>query len=106
MPCGYVLLLVRNLVNDKYFQLWKTILVILSYVKFSPLLSTNHILSIFPSLQESSQWPIVEPLPSYGQGLDLPGPRHLSLINGYSLTDVVITGNFPVTCTGWTMSCV
>ncbi|KAG1365278.1 putative polygalacturonase [Cocos nucifera] len=23
--------------------------------------------------QESSQWPIVEPLPSYGQGIDLPG---------------------------------
>ncbi|XP_044363851.1 probable polygalacturonase isoform X2 [Triticum aestivum] len=42
---------------------------------------------------ESSQWPIVEPLPSYGQGLDLPGPRHCSLINGYNLTDVVITGN-------------
>ncbi|GJN25780.1 hypothetical protein PR202_gb13652 [Eleusine coracana subsp. coracana] len=43
--------------------------------------------------KDSSQWPIVEPLPSYGQGLDLPGPRHLSLINGYNLTDVVITGN-------------
>ncbi|GJN05063.1 hypothetical protein PR202_ga22662 [Eleusine coracana subsp. coracana] len=41
--------------------------------------------------KDSSQWPIVEPLPSYGQGLDLPGPRHLSLINGYNLTDVVIT---------------
>ncbi|KAG1326259.1 putative polygalacturonase [Cocos nucifera] len=26
--------------------------------------------------QESSQWPIVEPLPSYGQGQDLPGGRH------------------------------
>ncbi|XP_072997833.1 probable polygalacturonase [Typha latifolia] len=43
--------------------------------------------------QESSQWPIVEPLPSYGQGIDLPGGRHRSLINGYNLTDVVITGN-------------
>ncbi|CAL4982861.1 unnamed protein product [Urochloa decumbens] len=43
--------------------------------------------------KDSSQWPIVEPLPSYGQGLDLPGPRHQSLINGYNLTDVVITGN-------------
>ncbi|XP_047091254.1 probable polygalacturonase [Lolium rigidum] len=43
--------------------------------------------------KESSQWPVVEPLPSYGQGLDLPGPRHRSLINGYNLTDVVITGN-------------
>ncbi|WOL20689.1 putative polygalacturonase [Canna indica] len=43
--------------------------------------------------QDSSQWPIVDPLPSYGQGLDLPGARHRSLINGYNLTDVVITGD-------------
>ncbi|XP_008810196.2 probable polygalacturonase isoform X2 [Phoenix dactylifera] len=38
-------------------------------------------------------WPIIEPLPSYGQGLDLPGGRHGSLINGQNLTDVVITGD-------------
>ncbi|WOL16444.1 putative polygalacturonase [Canna indica] len=43
--------------------------------------------------QDSSQWTIVEPLPSYGQGEDLPGGRHRSLINGHNLTDVVITGN-------------
>ncbi|KAJ4786648.1 Pectin lyase-like superfamily protein [Rhynchospora pubera] len=43
--------------------------------------------------EDSSQWPKVEPLPSYGQGIDLPGPRHRSLINGYNVTDVVITGN-------------
>ncbi|KAJ1276654.1 hypothetical protein BS78_05G231000 [Paspalum vaginatum] len=43
--------------------------------------------------KESSRWPIVEPLPSYGQGEDLPGRRHQSLINGYNLTDVIITGN-------------
>ncbi|KAG6494952.1 hypothetical protein ZIOFF_042739 [Zingiber officinale] len=41
---------------------------------------------------DSSQWPIVVPLPSYGQGQDLPGQRHRGLINGYNLTDVVITG--------------
>jgi hypothetical protein len=34
----------------------------------------------------------VEPLPSYGQGIDLPGARHRSLINGHNVTDVVITG--------------
>ncbi|CAL9076481.1 unnamed protein product [Musa textilis] len=38
--------------------------------------------------QDASQWPTVEPLPSYGQGIDLPGERHRSLINGYNLTDV------------------
>ncbi|AQL03718.1 Alphaalpha-trehalose-phosphate synthase [UDP-forming] 5 [Zea mays] len=43
--------------------------------------------------QDSSQWSIVEPLTSYGQGLDLPGPRHRSLMSGYNLTDVVVTGN-------------
>ncbi|WOL12164.1 putative polygalacturonase [Canna indica] len=43
--------------------------------------------------QDASQWPTVEPLPSYGQGIDLPGARHRSLINGYNLTDVDITGD-------------
>ncbi|THU65098.1 hypothetical protein C4D60_Mb05t00070 [Musa balbisiana] len=43
--------------------------------------------------QDASQWPPVEPLPSYGRGIDLPGERHRSLINGYNLIDVVITGN-------------
>ncbi|KAK1293063.1 putative polygalacturonase [Acorus calamus] len=44
--------------------------------------------------QESSQWPIIEPLPSYGRGIDLFDGRHRSLINGYNLTDVVITGEY------------
>ncbi|ONK78704.1 uncharacterized protein A4U43_C02F21570 [Asparagus officinalis] len=43
--------------------------------------------------QDSSQWPIIDPLPSYGRGIELPGGRHRSLINGYNLTDVVITGD-------------
>ncbi|XP_077218988.1 pectin lyase-like superfamily protein [Tasmannia lanceolata] len=43
--------------------------------------------------QESSQWPVAEPLPSYGRGIELPGGRHRSLINGYNLKDVVITGD-------------
>ncbi|KAI0504471.1 hypothetical protein KFK09_015423 [Dendrobium nobile] len=37
-------------------------------------------------------WPIIEPLPSYGRGRELAGERHQSLIYGYNLTDVVITG--------------
>jgi len=45
-------------------------------------------------LQEVSQWPVVEPLPSYGRGMDLPGSRHRSLINGQNLVDVVITGKY------------
>ncbi|KAH9608935.1 hypothetical protein KSS87_002794 [Heliosperma pusillum] len=38
-------------------------------------------------------WEVVQPLPSYGRGIDLPGWRYSSLLTGYNLTDVVITGN-------------
>ncbi|XP_074560393.1 putative polygalacturonase [Curcuma longa] len=37
-------------------------------------------------------WPIIDPLPSYGRGRELPGARHQSLIHGSNLTDVIITG--------------
>lgn len=42
--------------------------------------------------QDPYDWPIIEPLPSYGRGRELAGERHQSLIYGYNLTDVVITG--------------
>lgn len=41
---------------------------------------------------DPSHWPVIDPLPSYGRGRELPGGRHQSLIYGYNLTDVVITG--------------
>lgn len=43
--------------------------------------------------QDSKDWPVINPLPSYGRGRELPGGRHNSLIHGYNLTDVVITGD-------------
>lgn len=43
-------------------------------------------------IQDPSDWPIVDPLSSYGQGRDPPRGRHRSLIFGSHLTDVVITG--------------
>ncbi|CAL5198925.1 unnamed protein product [Lathyrus oleraceus] len=43
--------------------------------------------------QDSHHWDVVDPLPSYGRGLEVPGGRYQSLINGYKLQDVVITGN-------------
>ncbi|CAH2049400.1 unnamed protein product [Thlaspi arvense] len=43
--------------------------------------------------EDYSHWGIVEPLPSYGRGIELPGARYRSLITGYNLTDVVITGD-------------
>ncbi|KAK3026935.1 hypothetical protein RJ639_040341 [Escallonia herrerae] len=41
----------------------------------------------------SNDWPIIDPLPSYGRGRELPGGRHRSLVCGRNLTDVVITGD-------------
>ncbi|KAK7269651.1 hypothetical protein RIF29_22385 [Crotalaria pallida] len=38
-------------------------------------------------------WSIIDPLPSYGRGIEVPGRRYRSLIYGQNLTDVVITGN-------------
>nr|XP_043616128.1 probable polygalacturonase [Erigeron canadensis] len=43
--------------------------------------------------QDEGDYPLVEPLPSYGQGRDGPGGRFSSLIGGSHLTDVVITGD-------------
>ncbi|KAE8727565.1 putative polygalacturonase [Hibiscus syriacus] len=41
----------------------------------------------------SDDWPVVDPLPSYGRGRELPSGRHRSLIHGRNLTDVIITGD-------------
>ncbi|XP_010558428.1 PREDICTED: probable polygalacturonase [Tarenaya hassleriana] len=43
--------------------------------------------------QDPSHWEVVDPLPSYGRGIDVPGKRYRSLINGYMLHDVVVTGD-------------
>ncbi|GFY91290.1 pectin lyase-like superfamily protein [Actinidia rufa] len=42
--------------------------------------------------QDPKEWPIIEPLPSYGRGRERLGGRHISLIHGDGLNDVVITG--------------
>ncbi|KAK1278589.1 putative polygalacturonase [Acorus gramineus] len=42
---------------------------------------------------DSIDWPLIDPLPSYGRGRELPGERHQSLIHGSNLKDVVITGD-------------
>ncbi|CAN6461957.1 unnamed protein product [Victoria cruziana] len=43
--------------------------------------------------QDFNEWPLIDPLPSYGRGRDAPGARYSSLIFGTNLTDVVITGD-------------
>ncbi|KAL0343185.1 UNVERIFIED_CONTAM: putative polygalacturonase [Sesamum angustifolium] len=45
--------------------------------------------------QDPEEWPIIAPLPSYGRGRERLGGRHISLIHGNSLTNVVITGKDP-----------
>jgi polygalacturonase len=42
--------------------------------------------------QDPSHWQVTDALPSYGRGIDLPGKRYMSLINGDMLHDVVVTG--------------
>ncbi|KAJ0969461.1 hypothetical protein J5N97_022338 [Dioscorea zingiberensis] len=42
--------------------------------------------------QDPEEWPLIEPLPSYGRGRERNGSRHISLIHGDGLSDVVITG--------------
>lgn len=42
--------------------------------------------------EDPEDWPIIEPLPSYGRGRERLGGRHISLIHGNNLTNVVITG--------------
>nr|QDK56823.1 polygalacturonase [Mangifera indica] len=42
---------------------------------------------------KSDDWPVIDPLPSYGRGRELPGGRHRSLIYGRNLTDIIITGD-------------
>ncbi|OUZ99446.1 Glycoside hydrolase [Macleaya cordata] len=42
--------------------------------------------------QNPEEWPVIEPLPSYGRGRERLGGRHISLIHGDSLSNVVITG--------------
>ncbi|KAK9724226.1 hypothetical protein RND81_05G057000 [Saponaria officinalis] len=60
---------------------------------------TNHLTlflekdAVILGSQDPSHWGIADPLPSYGRGFELPGSRYRSLVNGYNLQDVVITGN-------------
>lgn len=48
--------------------------------------------AVLKATRDARRWPLVEPLPSYGRGREMPGPRYASFINGNGLRDVVITG--------------
>lgn len=60
-------------------------------------LTSNMILDIrdgatISGIPDKSVWPLIEPLPSYGQGRDHPGPRYSSLLHGEELDNVTIQG--------------
>ena len=42
--------------------------------------------------EDPDAWPIIVPLPSYGQGRDHVGPRRTSFLHGINLSDVAILG--------------
>ncbi|XP_043721568.1 probable polygalacturonase [Telopea speciosissima] len=48
--------------------------------------------SVILGSQNPKEWPVIEPLPSYGRGRERLGGRHISLIHGDALTDVIVTG--------------
>ncbi|XP_042465119.1 probable polygalacturonase isoform X2 [Zingiber officinale] len=48
--------------------------------------------AIIKATQDTTNWPLVDPLPSYGRGRELPGKRYMSFIQGDGITDVIITG--------------
>ena len=44
-------------------------------------------------VMNDSLWPLIPPLPSYGQGRDHPGPRFTSLLHGERLENVTVSGD-------------
>ncbi|KAM7279441.1 hypothetical protein ACFE04_006575 [Oxalis oulophora] len=48
--------------------------------------------AIIKATQNTVNWPLIAPLPSYGRGRERPGGRYISFIHGDRLEDVVITG--------------
>ncbi|WOL08282.1 putative polygalacturonase [Canna indica] len=48
--------------------------------------------AVIKATQNTWNWPLVDPLPSYGRGRELPGKRYMSFIQGDGVSDVIITG--------------
>ncbi|XP_010913831.1 probable polygalacturonase isoform X1 [Elaeis guineensis] len=48
--------------------------------------------AVIKATQDTSSWPLIDALPSYGRGRELPGGRYMSLIHGNGIHDVIITG--------------
>ncbi|KAK1400627.1 Pectin lyase-like superfamily protein [Heracleum sosnowskyi] len=48
--------------------------------------------AVIKATQDTSDWALIAPLPSYGRGRERPGDRYISFIHGDGLHDVIITG--------------
>ncbi|RWR93251.1 putative polygalacturonase [Cinnamomum micranthum f. kanehirae] len=48
--------------------------------------------AVIRATQDTWNWPLIDPLPSYGRGRERPGGRYMSFIHGDGLRDVIITG--------------
>ncbi|KAL5552333.1 hypothetical protein UlMin_002509 [Ulmus minor] len=48
--------------------------------------------AVIKATQNTGNWPLTAPLPSYGRGRELPGARYISFIHGDGVHDVIITG--------------
>nr|XP_010925749.1 probable polygalacturonase [Elaeis guineensis]XP_019707388.1 probable polygalacturonase [Elaeis guineensis] len=48
--------------------------------------------AVIKATMDTWNWPLMDPLPSYGRGRELPGGRYKSLIHGNGIRDVIITG--------------
>ncbi|XP_074559667.1 putative polygalacturonase [Curcuma longa] len=48
--------------------------------------------AVIRATRDTSSWPLIDPLPSYGRGRELSGGRYMSFIHGNKLQDVIITG--------------
>ncbi|KAL1802801.1 hypothetical protein ACET3Z_031448 [Daucus carota] len=48
--------------------------------------------AVIKATQDTNDWPLIAPLPSYGRGRERPGDRYVSFIHGDGLHDVIITG--------------
>lgn len=48
--------------------------------------------AVIKATMDTSGWPLIAPLPSYGRGRELPGGRYISFIHGDGVHDVIITG--------------
>ncbi|KAA8528243.1 hypothetical protein F0562_035506 [Nyssa sinensis] len=48
--------------------------------------------AVIKATQDTRNWTLIAPLPSYGRGRERPGGRYMSFIHGDGLRDVIITG--------------